>query len=255
MTSREWRVFVLLALMWGSMYIAIKKALPAFSAAELVAWRYLFAGLLLAPFAWRRRANADLAGGIAKTWPLLLLIGIVGSFAPVLFTTLAQRTQPSAMAGMFAALTPIITALFAWALKFDFQQLIAAQPIWLQFVEILLTVDFVTYWVHRGFHQIPLLWNFHAIHHSSEHMDWLAGSRLRAGPAAKRRGHPRLRSAHPAGEIPLLPADDRDAGRPHRHDLSHRWRRQFGIRAAHHRGGRNPRLQLSSSAPLAPRTA
>jgi lathosterol oxidase len=34
------------------------------------------------------------------------------------------------------------------------------------------------YWVHRAFHQIPLLWQFHAIHHSTEIMDWLAGSRL-----------------------------------------------------------------------------
>jgi len=77
----------------------------------------------------------------------------------------------------FASMVPA-QGLFAWALKFDFQQNVAAQPIALQFVEILLTVDFVTYWVHRGFHRIPWLWNFHAIHHSSEHLDWLAGSRM-----------------------------------------------------------------------------
>jgi lathosterol oxidase len=33
------------------------------------------------------------------------------------------------------------------------------------------------YWVHRTFHEVPALWKFHAVHHSSEHMDWLAGSR------------------------------------------------------------------------------
>ena len=33
-------------------------------------------------------------------------------------------------------------------------------------------------WVHRTFHAVPLLWPFHAIHHSVEEMDWLAGSRL-----------------------------------------------------------------------------
>jgi sterol desaturase/sphingolipid hydroxylase (fatty acid hydroxylase superfamily) len=32
--------------------------------------------------------------------------------------------------------------------------------------------------VHRLFHQVPWLWRFHQIHHSSRHMDWLAGSRL-----------------------------------------------------------------------------
>ena len=28
------------------------------------------------------------------------------------------------------------------------------------------------------FHAVPLLWRFHAIHHSCEHLDWLASSRL-----------------------------------------------------------------------------
>lgn len=77
----------------------------------------------------------------------------------------------------FAAMIPI-QALFAWALDFGFQEAVAKQPLWLQFIEILLVVDFTTYWVHRAFHTLPLLWNFHAIHHSSRQMDWLAGSRM-----------------------------------------------------------------------------
>lgn len=76
----------------------------------------------------------------------------------------------------FATLIPVQVA-FAWAVKFDFQQKVAAQPLVLQFFEILLCVDLVSYWVHRAFHKIPWMWNFHAIHHSSLHMDWLAGSR------------------------------------------------------------------------------
>jgi sterol desaturase/sphingolipid hydroxylase (fatty acid hydroxylase superfamily) len=76
-----------------------------------------------------------------------------------------------------AAMVPA-HALFAWALELDFQKAVAAQPVWLQFIEILLAVDFLTYWVHRAFHQVPFLWNFHAIHHSSLEMDWLAGSRM-----------------------------------------------------------------------------
>jgi sterol desaturase/sphingolipid hydroxylase (fatty acid hydroxylase superfamily) len=34
------------------------------------------------------------------------------------------------------------------------------------------------YAAHRAFHAVPWLWRFHAIHHSSEALDWLAGSRL-----------------------------------------------------------------------------
>ncbi|HWA11564.1 MAG TPA: sterol desaturase family protein [Burkholderiales bacterium] len=77
----------------------------------------------------------------------------------------------------FAAMIPVQT-LFAWALDLDFHKAVAAQQLWLQFVEILLVVDFMTYWVHRTFHRVPWLWNFHAIHHSSRQMDWLAGSRM-----------------------------------------------------------------------------
>jgi sterol desaturase/sphingolipid hydroxylase (fatty acid hydroxylase superfamily) len=77
----------------------------------------------------------------------------------------------------FAAMVPA-HSLFAWAVQLDFQKAVAAQPLWLQFIEILLAVDFMTYWVHRAFHQVPWLWNFHAIHHSSRQLDWLAGSRI-----------------------------------------------------------------------------
>lgn len=77
----------------------------------------------------------------------------------------------------FAALIPA-QVLFAWAVKLDFQQAVAAQPLWLQFIELIITVDFATYWIHRAFHQVRWLWDFHAIHHSSLKMDWLAGSRM-----------------------------------------------------------------------------
>jgi sterol desaturase/sphingolipid hydroxylase (fatty acid hydroxylase superfamily) len=76
----------------------------------------------------------------------------------------------------FATMIPV-QVLFAWAVKLDFQASVAAQPLWLQFWEILFLVDLVSYWVHRAFHGVPALWKFHAIHHSSLHMDWLAGSR------------------------------------------------------------------------------
>ena len=45
-------------------------------------------------------------------------------------------------------------------------------------VEALVLADLFAYASHRLFHVVPLLWRFHAIHHSSEHLDWLASSRL-----------------------------------------------------------------------------
>jgi lathosterol oxidase len=55
---------------------------------------------------------------------------------------------------------------------------VESQPIVLQVAALVLVADFTQYWVHRTFHAVPFLWPFHAIHHSSEDMDWLAGSRL-----------------------------------------------------------------------------
>jgi sterol desaturase/sphingolipid hydroxylase (fatty acid hydroxylase superfamily) len=34
------------------------------------------------------------------------------------------------------------------------------------------------YWGHRLNHQLPFLWRFHAVHHSTEQMDWVAAGRL-----------------------------------------------------------------------------
>ena len=33
------------------------------------------------------------------------------------------------------------------------------------------------YWGHRWSHEIPLLWRFHAVHHSPTHVDWLVNAR------------------------------------------------------------------------------
>jgi lathosterol oxidase len=67
---------------------------------------------------------------------------------------------------------------FRWALDSPWQRAIGAQSAWLQFIEILVVADLAEYWIHRLFHVVPFLWRFHAIHHSSTCMDWLAGSRL-----------------------------------------------------------------------------
>ena len=55
---------------------------------------------------------------------------------------------------------------------------VGSLPLLVQVPALLLVADFTQYWVHRTFHAVPFLWPFHAIHHSVEEMDWLAGSRL-----------------------------------------------------------------------------
>ncbi len=54
---------------------------------------------------------------------------------------------------------------------------LARQPLWIQIVEIYVLADFLAYWQHRFFHR-GRLWAFHAVHHSSEDLDWLASVRV-----------------------------------------------------------------------------
>jgi len=59
----------------------------------------------------------------------------------------------------------------------SFRQAVAVQPWWLQAVEVVLLSDFLIYWGHRLQHRVGFLWRFHSIHHSAEHLDWLAAHR------------------------------------------------------------------------------
>ena len=40
-----------------------------------------------------------------------------------------------------------------------------------------LLFDLLVYWAHRWSHEVPFLWRFHVIHHSSKQMDWVSGVR------------------------------------------------------------------------------
>ena len=68
--------------------------------------------------------------------------------------------------------------LYDWARVGWVSTTVGSLPLIVQVPALLLVADFTQYWIHRTFHVVPLLWPFHAIHHSIEEMDWLAGSRL-----------------------------------------------------------------------------
>jgi sterol desaturase/sphingolipid hydroxylase (fatty acid hydroxylase superfamily) len=55
---------------------------------------------------------------------------------------------------------------------------VSRQPTWLQVIELIILIDLAHYSAHRLFHAVPFLWRFHAVHHSSQDLDWLATSRV-----------------------------------------------------------------------------
>ncbi len=58
------------------------------------------------------------------------------------------------------------------------RQIILKQPVYVQFLAAILIAEIGYYFVHRLAHTIPLLWQFHRIHHSVQEMDWLAAVRV-----------------------------------------------------------------------------
>jgi sterol desaturase/sphingolipid hydroxylase (fatty acid hydroxylase superfamily) len=58
-----------------------------------------------------------------------------------------------------------------------FYSSVSALPLWIRLAAALIVGEVGAYWAHRWLHEIPLLWRFHAIHHSAEEIDWLVNTR------------------------------------------------------------------------------
>lgn len=94
-------------------------------------------------------------------------------------TDFLHATVTTILISMVMAMTLVaVAALIKPIIPLSLRTAIGAQPFWLQFLEIVILADIGYYWAHRAFHTFPILWRFHAIHHSIEDMDALAGHRL-----------------------------------------------------------------------------
>ncbi|GAB2482596.1 sterol desaturase family protein [Comamonas humi] len=71
----------------------------------------------------------------------------------------------------------MVHKFFGWAAHDGIRGWVAGLNFWIALFLIILVADLVQYWTHRAYHEVPLLWRIHAVHHSVKSMDWLAGSR------------------------------------------------------------------------------
>jgi sterol desaturase/sphingolipid hydroxylase (fatty acid hydroxylase superfamily) len=75
------------------------------------------------------------------------------------------------------ATTTTVAAHATWP---PLRDAIRALPAWVQFPLAVIAADLAQSLLHRAYHRVPWLWRLHRVHHSSEHIDWLAGSRMHA---------------------------------------------------------------------------
>jgi drug/metabolite transporter (DMT)-like permease len=111
-----WAALLVVWVVWGSTYLAIRVADRTIPPFEMAAVRYLTAGLLLYPIAWhssRRRSRSGVAGGpgplaqwagMAVVGTMLLAVGNGG-------VSYAEKTLPSGLAALLVASVPFWMAL------------------------------------------------------------------------------------------------------------------------------------------------
>jgi sterol desaturase/sphingolipid hydroxylase (fatty acid hydroxylase superfamily) len=54
---------------------------------------------------------------------------------------------------------------------------LATLPLWTQMIIFLVGSDIILYWSHRWFHG-RRMWKYHAVHHSSEELEWISAARF-----------------------------------------------------------------------------
>lgn len=119
--ARALTLLILLALIWGTSFILMKKGLVVFSAGELGSLRVAAASIFLLPIALVKLRELRI-----RHYPMLLASGLMGIFFPAFLFALAQTRLASSVTGIMNSLTPIFTLLVG---VFFFQQRFRKQSI------------------------------------------------------------------------------------------------------------------------------
>lgn len=120
-TPMAWALLIVLACIWGTSFILMKKGLVVFSALELGAIRVSVAALLLLPFALLH------VGGVERSrFKWLALSGVVGTLLPAFLFAYAETKLASGLAGVLNALTAVFVLLVGALL---FRQRLTAQRV------------------------------------------------------------------------------------------------------------------------------
>lgn len=101
-----WVLLIVLAIIWGSSFILIKKGLESFSPLQVGTLRIVFAFIVMLPFALR-----SLGSVYKRIWKKIAVVGFFGNLFPAILFATAETGISSSLAGILNALTPIMTLL------------------------------------------------------------------------------------------------------------------------------------------------
>lgn len=101
-----WGLLILLALIWGSSFILIKRGLEVFSAGQVGALRIFSAAIVLIPLSLPKLKTLN-----KRQWKWLFISGMIGSFGPAFLFAIAQTQLASGVTGVLNALTPLFAML------------------------------------------------------------------------------------------------------------------------------------------------
>ena len=101
---------ILLAFIWGSSFILMKKGLVVFNDLEVAQLRMGIAWLSLLPFVWNKLFS------IKKHIIPILIVGLFGNGFPAFLFTKAQTELDSSLIGILNALVPLFTFVLAMLL-------------------------------------------------------------------------------------------------------------------------------------------
>ncbi len=104
--NQKWLVLLLLAVIWGSSFILIKKALLGFTPVQVGGLRIFFAAGFLLLLGFRSLRNIG-----KKDWKWITYAGFLSSFFPPFLFALAQTQIDSGVTSIFNSLAPLFTAL------------------------------------------------------------------------------------------------------------------------------------------------
>tara|TARA_B100000683_G_scaffold14908_3_gene15051 strand:+ start:6107 stop:6976 length:870 start_codon:yes stop_codon:yes gene_type:complete len=104
----NWSIMILLAFIWGSSFILMKKGLHIFSYTQVADLRMSLAWLSLLPLVWSQLKKTP-----AHFWIPLAVVGLFGNGIPAFLFTKAQTQLDSSLTGILNALVPLFTLLIA----------------------------------------------------------------------------------------------------------------------------------------------